>query len=105
MRDAVIVDAVRTPVAKGKPNGAYAQVHPVELHAHALRSLVERVPGLRPHEIDDVVGGIVSQVGSRAPTRPGSPRSPPGSPSPSPASPWTGSAAAASRRCRSPRTA
>jgi acetyl-CoA acyltransferase len=66
MRDAVIVDAVRTPVAKGKPNGAYAQVHPVELHAHALRSLVERVPGLRPHEIDDVVGGIVSQVGEQS---------------------------------------
>ncbi|MCF7552102.1 thiolase family protein [Pseudonocardia sp. WMMC193] len=66
MRDAVIVEAVRTPVGKGRPGGAYAEVHPVELHAHALRSLVERVPGLRPHEIDDVIGGVVGQVGEQS---------------------------------------
>jgi acetyl-CoA acyltransferase len=66
MRDAVIVEAVRTPVGKGKPGGAYSEVHPVELHAHALRSLVERVPGLRPHEIDDVIGGVVGQVGEQS---------------------------------------
>jgi acetyl-CoA acyltransferase len=66
MRDAVIVDAVRTPVGKGKPGGAYAEVHPVELHAHALRSLVERVPGLAPGEVDDVIGGAVGQVGEQS---------------------------------------
>ena len=66
MRDAVIVDAVRTPVGKGKPGGAYADVHPVDLHAHALRSLVERVPGLDPAEIDDVIGGAVGQVGEQS---------------------------------------
>ncbi|MCD2194676.1 thiolase family protein [Actinomycetospora endophytica] len=66
MRDAVIVDAVRTPVGKGKPGGAYAEVHPVELHAHALRSLVERVPGLEPGEVDDVIGGAVGQVGEQS---------------------------------------
>jgi acetyl-CoA acyltransferase len=66
MRDAVIVEAVRTPVGRGKPGGAYSEVHPVELHAHALRSLVERVPGLRPYEIDDVIGGIVGQVGEQS---------------------------------------
>ncbi|SDG30359.1 thiolase family protein [Pseudonocardia oroxyli] len=66
MRDAVIVEAVRTPVGKGRPGGAYAEVHPVELHAHALRSLIERVPGLRPHEIDDVIGGVVGQVGEQS---------------------------------------
>ncbi|GAA1879760.1 thiolase family protein [Pseudonocardia ailaonensis] len=66
MRDAVIVEAVRTPVGKGKPGGAYAEVHPVELHAHALRSVVERVPGLRPYEIDDVIGGVVGQVGEQS---------------------------------------
>ncbi|MEP9361696.1 acetyl-CoA C-acyltransferase [Nocardioides sp. CN2-186] len=65
MRDAVIVDAVRTPLAKGKPGGAYADVHPVDLHAHALRSLVERV-GLDPAEIDDVIGGAVGQVGEQS---------------------------------------
>jgi acetyl-CoA acyltransferase len=66
MRDAVIVEAVRTPVAKGKPNGAYAGVHPVDLHAHALRSAVERLPGLDPGEIDDVIGGAVGQVGEQS---------------------------------------
>jgi acetyl-CoA acyltransferase len=45
MRDAVIVDAVRTPIAKGKPTGAYHDIHPVDLHAHALRALVDRTPG------------------------------------------------------------
>ncbi len=65
MRDAVIVDAVRTPLAKGKADGAYADVHPVDLHAHALRSLVERV-GLDPAEIDDVIGGAVGQSGEQA---------------------------------------
>ncbi|WP_328470047.1 acetyl-CoA C-acyltransferase [Actinoplanes sp. NBC_00393] len=66
MRDAVIVDAVRTPVAKGKPTGAYAALHPVTLHAHVLRALTERVPGLDPADIDDVIGGTVSQVGEQA---------------------------------------
>jgi len=66
MRDAVIVEAVRTPVAKGKPGGAYAEIHPVDLHAHALRSLLERVPGLDPAEVDDVVGGTVGQVGEQS---------------------------------------
>jgi acetyl-CoA acyltransferase len=66
MRDAVIVDAVRTPLGKGKPGGAYSDVHPVELHAHALRSLIERVPGLDPAEIDDVIGGAVGQAGEQS---------------------------------------
>ncbi|KUL30822.1 thiolase family protein [Actinoplanes awajinensis] len=66
MRDAVIVDAVRTPVAKGKPTGAYAGVHPVTLHAHVLRALTARVPGLDPATIDDVIGGAVGQVGEQS---------------------------------------
>ncbi|HZZ48133.1 MAG TPA: thiolase family protein [Pseudonocardia sp.] len=66
MRDAVIVDAVRTPLGKGKPGGAYSEVHPVELHAHAIRSLVDRVPDLAPAEIDDVIGGAVAQVGEQS---------------------------------------
>ncbi|KNX37395.1 thiolase family protein [Luteipulveratus halotolerans] len=65
MRDAVIVDAVRTPLGKGKPGGAYSEVHPVELHAHVLRSLAERT-GLDPAEIDDVIGGTVAQVGEQS---------------------------------------
>src|SRR6201991_762124 len=65
MRDAVIVEAVRTPVGKGKPNGSLAHVHPVELLAHTLRTLVERT-GIDPALIDDVIGGTVDQVGEQA---------------------------------------
>ncbi|RVU23887.1 thiolase family protein [Streptomyces antnestii] len=65
MRDAVIVEAVRTPVGKGKPNGTLAHVHPVELLAHTLRSLVERA-GIDPAEVDDVIGGTVDQVAEQA---------------------------------------
>ncbi|MGW7366857.1 thiolase family protein [Streptomyces sp. NPDC054841] len=65
MRDAVIVEAVRTPIGKGKPNGALAHVHPVELLSHTLRALVER-SGIDPALVDDVVGGTVDQVGEQA---------------------------------------
>jgi acetyl-CoA acyltransferase len=62
MRDAVIVDAVRTPV--GRRKGAYAEVHPVDLSAHVLNALVERT-GVDPSVVDDVVWGCVSQVGEQ----------------------------------------
>jgi acetyl-CoA acyltransferase len=65
MTDAVIVDAVRTPIGKGKPNGTLAGVHPVDLHAHALRSLVERT-GVDPVRIDDVISGAVGQIGEQS---------------------------------------
>jgi len=65
MTDAVIVDAVRTPIGKGKPNGTLAGVHPVDLHAHALRSLVERT-GVDPARIDDVISGAVGQIGEQS---------------------------------------
>lgn len=65
MRDAVIVEAVRTPIGKGKPGGALSQTHPVELLAHTLRALVER-SGVDPALVDDVIGGTVDQVGEQA---------------------------------------
>jgi len=65
MREAVIIDAVRTPVAKGKPGGALHEVHPVDLLAHSLRSLVDRT-GIDPERIDDVIGGCVDQIGEQA---------------------------------------
>src|SRR3954451_18901068 len=63
MRDAVIVDAVRTPI--GKRNGALADVHPADLSAAVLRSLAERT-GLEPSLVDDVIWGCVSQVAEQA---------------------------------------
>ena len=65
MRDAVIVDAVRTPVAKGKPGGALSGIHPTDLSAHVLKALAER-NGLDPAVVDDVVWGCASQVGEQA---------------------------------------
>ncbi|SFW82795.1 thiolase family protein [Amycolatopsis australiensis] len=65
MTDAVIVDAVRTPIGKGKPNGTLAGVHPVDLHAHALRSLLERT-GVDPARVDDVISGAVGQIGEQS---------------------------------------
>jgi acetyl-CoA acyltransferase len=62
MRDAVIVEAVRTPV--GRRNGALAGVHPVDLSAHVLTALAER-SGVDPAMVDDVVWGCVSQVGEQ----------------------------------------
>jgi acetyl-CoA acyltransferase len=62
-RDVVIVDAVRTPL--GKRNGQLSGWHPVELIAHVLRAVVDRV-GLDPALVDDVVVGCVTQVGAQS---------------------------------------
>lgn len=64
MRDAVIVEAVRTPVGKGKANGALHGTHPVDLFAHTLREVVRR-SGIDPVLIDDVIGGVVTAVGEQ----------------------------------------
>jgi acetyl-CoA acyltransferase len=63
MRDAVIVEAVRTPV--GRRRGGLAGVHPVDLSAQVLTALVER-SGLDPVLVDDVIWGCVSQVGDQS---------------------------------------
>jgi len=62
MRDAVIVEAVRTPVTKR--NGSLSGVHPIDLSAHVLRALTERT-GLDPTLVDDVIWGCVSQIGEQ----------------------------------------
>src|ERR1700744_5056046 len=63
MRDAGIVDAVRSPI--GKRGGALAGVHPVDLSADVLNALLERT-GLGPELIDDVVWGCVTQLGDQS---------------------------------------
>lgn len=63
MRNAVIVDAVRTPV--GRRNGAFKGIHPVDLASIPLQALVAR-NGLDPESIDDVIMGNVSQTGEQA---------------------------------------
>ena len=63
MPEAVIVDAVRTPI--GRRNGSLAGIHPADLSAHVLRALAERT-GIDPAVVDDVVWGCVNQVGDQA---------------------------------------
>jgi acetyl-CoA acyltransferase len=62
MRDAVIVEAVRTPT--GKRNGGLAGIHSADLSAHVLRALAERT-GIDPVAVDDVVWGCVMQIGEQ----------------------------------------
>ena len=63
MRDAVIVEAVRTPT--GKRNGGLATIQPTDLSAHILRALAER-SGIEPADVDDVIWGCVGQVKEQA---------------------------------------
>ncbi|WP_448628224.1 thiolase family protein [Geodermatophilus sp. URMC 64] len=63
MREAVVVEAVRTPI--GKRNGGLSGVHAADLSALVLIELAERT-GLDPDLVDDVVWGCVSQVGDQS---------------------------------------
>jgi len=62
IREAVIVDAVRTPL--GRRDGVLKGWHPVDLLAHTLRGLVDRNK-LNPALINDVICGCVMQVGEQ----------------------------------------
>jgi acetyl-CoA acyltransferase len=62
MRDAVIVEAVRTPV--GKRNGGLSGIHSADISALVLQALAER-SGLDPALVDDVVWGCVMQIGEQ----------------------------------------
>ena len=63
MREAVIVEAVRTPI--GRRNGKLKDVHPVVLGSLVLKDLVGRA-GIEPAQVDDVVFGCVTQVGEQS---------------------------------------
>jgi len=60
MREAVIVDAVRTPV--GRYNGILRDVRPDDLAAHVIRALVRRT-GIDPRAVEDVIFGAANQAG------------------------------------------
>jgi acetyl-CoA C-acetyltransferase len=66
MREAVIVDAVRTPIARGKQGrGELSAFHPAHLLARVQDALVER-NGIDPADIEQVVGGCVTQAGEQS---------------------------------------
>ncbi|MCA9772581.1 MAG: steroid 3-ketoacyl-CoA thiolase, partial [Myxococcales bacterium] len=65
MANAVIVDAIRTPIGRGKPNGAFAGLHPAHVLGRLQRELVGR-SGIQPEDIEQIVGGCVTQAGEQA---------------------------------------
>ncbi|MGY1743539.1 MULTISPECIES: thiolase family protein [unclassified Blastococcus] len=67
MPSAVIVDAVRSPMGRGKAGGALSGLHPVDLLAQVLTALADR-NSLDPATIDDVLVGCVGQNGEQSAT-------------------------------------
>jgi acetyl-CoA acyltransferase len=63
MREAVIVEGVRTPF--GRRNGRLKDFHPVVLGSMVMTELVRRA-GIEPGQVDDVVFGCVGQVGEQS---------------------------------------
>ena len=60
-RDAVIVDGIRTPMARSK-GGAFRNVRAEELSAALINALFERNPDIAPAEVEDVIWGCVNQT-------------------------------------------
>jgi|TARA_B100000959_G_scaffold42615_1_gene42866 acetyl-CoA acyltransferase len=60
-RDAVIVDGIRTPMARSK-GGAYRNVRAEELSARLINALFERNPSVQPADVEDVIWGCVNQT-------------------------------------------
>lgn len=63
MADAYIVGAVRT--ATGRKKGRLCEIHPVDMGAAVIDELVDRT-GVPTNAVDDVIFGVVSQIGSQA---------------------------------------
>jgi acetyl-CoA acyltransferase len=63
MAEAVIVEAVRSPI--GKRNGGLSGVHPADLSAQVLNGLADKA-GIDPEIVDDVIWGCVMQAGEQA---------------------------------------
>ena len=63
MAEAVLVEAVRTPI--GKRNGWLAGLHPALALGHVQREVIARA-GIAPEQVEQVVGGCVTQGGEQA---------------------------------------
>jgi acetyl-CoA C-acetyltransferase len=66
MREAVIVEALRTPIARGKMGkGDLSGLHPAQLLARIQFGLVEKA-GIDPKDVEQVIGGCVTQAGEQS---------------------------------------
>lgn len=64
MRETYIVEAVRTAVGRGRPDGALAGVHPVKLLSLVLEEVCKRA-GVEKSQVEDVIAGCVSPTGEQ----------------------------------------
>ena len=67
LREAFILDAVRSPMGRGKEGGALSSVHPIDLLAQVIKALVER-NGVDPGTVQDVIVGCVGLGGEQSAT-------------------------------------
>ncbi len=66
MREAVIVEALRTPIGKGRMGkGGLSGLHPARLLGKVQQALVERA-GIEAADVEQVIGGCVTQAGEQA---------------------------------------
>jgi acetyl-CoA C-acetyltransferase len=66
MREAVIVEALRTPIGRGKMGkGGLSAIHPARLLGTMQQAVVERA-GIDPEDVEQVIGGCVTQAGEQA---------------------------------------
>src|SRR6185436_15602814 len=63
MREVVIAEAVRSPI--GRRNGGLSTMHAVDLLATVQEELIKR-SGIDPAQVEQVIGGCVTQVGMQA---------------------------------------
>jgi acetyl-CoA acetyltransferase family protein len=63
-REVYIVDAVRTPIGRGREDGALHAIHPVDLLARALDTVVRRA-GVEKSQVEDIVAGCVTPIGEQ----------------------------------------
>jgi acetyl-CoA acyltransferase len=64
MRDVFIIDAIRTPIGRGKEDGKLHGIHPVDLLAKTLNALVDKAGVDRAH-VEDIVTGCVTAHGEQ----------------------------------------
>jgi acetyl-CoA C-acetyltransferase len=65
MREAVIVEALRSPIGKGKVGKGLSGLHPAQLLAKLQQGVVERA-GIPPADVEQVIGGCVTQAGEQS---------------------------------------
>ncbi|MGW0148568.1 acetyl-CoA C-acetyltransferase, partial [Streptomyces sp. NPDC003333] len=63
--EAYVYDAIRTPRGRGKANGALHGTKPVDLVVGLIHEIRDRLPGLDPAAVDDIVLGVVSPLGDQ----------------------------------------